>query len=431
MYFDARAAKLLKPGEHMTIPDHPGLRLECTTTRRSWIYRYKSPIDGRMKQSKIGAWPAMSPAAAIVEWEKLRTARDSGRDVAAEKKAARSMARSVSEGSLPQAGPYTVRRLCEDFLVGHIERNRTAKGAKEVRRMFDTMLGDFAGMLPENITRAQAFDLLRSHASIPVQAAKLRSELGAAWDYGLDSGRLSDSTPNWWRQIMRGRLQSLGKKIEGKSIGEAKRVLSDAEVGELIRWLPNFSRIVGDVLALYLWTGTRGAEIVGMEAAEIQEEETGLWWTIPKEKTKNAKRSGATDLRVPLFGQAEQIVRRRLAVAEGGYLFLSRAGGPLEQKTVQTAVFYHQPYSKTRPEAKRPRLTVTHWAPHDLRRTARTMLAAMGCPNEVAESILGHMLPGVQGVYNRHTYDKERYEWLRKLSDKLEALAATRESVPA
>jgi len=48
----------------------------------------------------------------------------------------------------------------------------------------------------------------------------------------------------------------------------------------------------------------------------------------------------------------------------------------------------------------------------------------MGCPNEVAESILGHMLPGVQGVYNRHTYDRERNEWLRRLSDKLESLAA-------
>lgn len=424
MYFDARAAKLLKPGEHMTIADHPGLRLECTVTRRTWIYRYKSPIDGKMKQSKIGAWPAMSPAAAIVEWEKLRAVRDSGRDVAAEKKAARTMARSISEGSLPQLGPYTVRRLCDDFLVGHIERNRSAKGAKEVRRMFDTMLGDLADLLPSEVTRAKAFDLLNSHASIPVQAAKLRSELGAAWDYGLDSGRLPDSTPNWWRQIMRGRLQSQGKKIAGRPIGRVKRVLSEPEVGELLRWLPNFSRIVADALALYLWTGTRGSEIMSMEALEIREEPTGLWWTIPKEKTKNAKRPGATDLRVPLFGQAEQIVRRRLALAKGGYLFPSRAGGSIEQKMVQTAVFYHQPYSKTRPDAQRPRLTVTHWAPHDLRRTVRTMLAAMGCPSEVAESILGHMLPGVQGVYNRHTYDKERHEWLAKLSARLDALAA-------
>jgi len=423
MYFDARAAKLLKPGEHMTIADHPGLRLECTASRRTWTYRYKSPVDGRMKQTKIGAWPAMSPAAAIVEWEKLRAARDSGRDVAAEKRTARAGARSVSVGSLPQEGPYTVRLLCRDYLVGHIERTRALKGAKEIRRMFDTMLEPINDLMPGQVTRSVAFDLLKSYVHIPVQAGKLRSELGAAWDYGLDAGKLSEDTPNWWRQIMRGRLRSNGKRISGKSIGEVKRVLSESEVGDLIRWLPNFSRIVHDALVLYLWTGTRGSEIVSMESAEIRQEEDGLWWTIPKEKTKNAKRPGATDLRVPLFGPAEQVVRRRLAVAGDGYLFPSRAGGPMEQKVVQTAVHYFQPYSKTRPESDRPRLTVTHWAPHDLRRTVRTMLASMGCSTEVAESILGHMLPGVQGVYNRHSYDRERHEWLGRLSEKLESLA--------
>jgi len=32
---------------------------------------------------------------------------------------------------------------------------------------------------------------------------------------------------------------------------------------------------------------------------------------------------------------------------------------------------------------------VPKWAPHDLRRTGRTMLAALGCPTEVGEAILG------------------------------------------
>ena len=64
-----------------------------------------------------------------------------------------------------------------------------------------------------------------------------------------------------------------------------------------------------------------------------------------------------------------------------------------------------------------------HWAPHDLRRSARTLLAAMGCPGDVAESVLGHMIPGVAGVYNRHQYDAERVEWLRRLSERLEELA--------
>ena len=51
------------------------------------------------------------------------------------------------------------------------------------------------------------------------------------------------------------------------------------------------------------------------------------------------------------------------------------------------------------------------------------LLAAMGCPGDVAESVLGHMIPGVTGAYNRHQYDAERVEWLRRLSERLEDLA--------
>ena len=68
----------------------------------------------------------------------------------------------------------------------------------------------------------------------------------------------------------------------------------------------------------------------------------------------------------------------------------------------------------------RPELPVSHWAPHDLRRTSRTLLAALGCPHEVAEAILGHVLPGVAGVYNRHKYDSEKREWLTRLATHLE-----------
>jgi hypothetical protein len=58
---------------------------------------------------------------------------------------------------------------------------------------------------------------------------------------------------------------------------------------------------------------------------------------------------------------------------------------------------YHQPYSETNPETVRPRLSVTHWAPHDRRRTGRTILSSMGCPGDIAEVVIGHM--GVQPCF--------------------------------
>lgn len=430
MQFDARAAKLLTAGQHFTISDCPGLRIEASASKRSWIYRYKSPIDNRMRQTKIGEWPAMSLAAATVEWERLRSERSAGVDLAEGKRAVRDQARAATaeERERKQMAALTVRRVCDGYVAGHLERNRGSKGVKEVTRMFETMLGEFGDAPAATITRSQAFDLIESFVHIPVQAAKLRAELGAAWDYALDAGRLPESAPNWWRLIMRGRLRSKGRMIEGESVGAAKRVLSQDELSELIKWLPNFSRQVADALTLYMWTCARGSEIMAMEVKDISDEPDGLWWTVPKEKTKNAWREHATDLRVPLVGRAEVIVRRRLAVAKelaaGSFLFPSRGVfGYTEQKTIGVAVWFHQPYSKTNPGRDRPRLPVTRWAPHDLRRSCRTQLAALGCSDEVAEAVLGHMKTGVAGIYNRHAYDNERREWLTKLDAHLEALA--------
>ncbi|MEX3982783.1 tyrosine-type recombinase/integrase [Paraburkholderia sp. EG287A] len=422
MKFDPRAAKLLKPGELLTIDGCPGLRLVASDTRRTWTYRYRSKVDGKVKQVALGQWPAMPIAAAAGAWQAARDARDAGRDLADERRIARA---TTSKPAMISRGSPTVREVASAYLAGHVEKSRKAKGATEVARMFEKMLGNVADLDAPTLTRSQAFELIESHAGIPVQAAKLKAELGAAWDYALDAGRLPESTPNWWRQILRGKLKSTGKKIAGEKIGTSKRVLSASELGALIDWLPNFSRLVEDALTLYLWTGTRGAEIMAMTGAEVNEEGGCLWWTIPKAKTKNARHANATDLRVPLVGRAERVVRRRMAQCNAGYLFPSESGpGHTQQKVISESVFFRQPYCEIRPKWARARLTVTRWSPHDLRRTTRTTLARIGCPSEIAEAILGHMQPGIVGTYNLHAYDAERLEWLTKLDAELERLAA-------
>jgi hypothetical protein len=267
MKFDARAVKQLQPGEHYTVDGFPGLRVEATHSGRSWTYRYKHPDTGRMKQLKLGSWPAMPFAEAVGLWHDVKAKRDAGQDPAAEKRLARAQTKATAKGR--ESGPYTVTALCQDYLSGHIKTHRKPKGAAEVERLFTTMLGDLGECVAAGLTRSDAFDLLAKHAGTPVQAASLRSELGAAWDYALDAGRLPESTPNWWRLVMRGRLKSKGKRIEGKAIGTAKRALTEDELRLLLPWLPNFSRLVSDALTLYLWTGTRVSEITYMHAREI------------------------------------------------------------------------------------------------------------------------------------------------------------------
>jgi integrase len=417
--FDARAAKGLKAGDHLTVVDAPGLRLVATAKRRTWTYRYKSPVDGRMRQVALGQWPAMGFPAALAAWERARAARNAGGDLAAEKRERRQAATAQAA-----AERYTVRKACAEYLAAY-RGNVVPKTYAEAERLFDVELASIADLPAADLTRAHAFDLLDAMRERPRVASRLRQLLGAVWDRSLDAGRLPPEAPNWWRLVLRGKLPSRGKTIAGKRTGATKRVLTDGEVRQLLPWLPNFSRDVDDALVLYLWTCCRGAEIMAMERAEISEEPDGLWWTVPKAKLKMRRNPQLQDLRVPLVGRAEAVVRRRLAAHDKGWIFPSVGRtGHVEQKAVGVAVWSHMPYAGTRKEWGRPRLPVTHWAPHDLRRTGRTMLAALGCPDGVAEAILGHLPPGVQGAYNRHGYDAERRVWLTRLAAHLEQLAA-------
>lgn len=425
MPFDARAAKLLQPGQHLTVDEAPGLRLVATLKHRTWTYRFKSPADGLMRQTRLGRWPAMSYAAALAAWERARGARQEGRDLAQERRQER-----AQRAAKAQAGRYTVATACERFLAAY-QATVAPKTYAEAKRLLDRDAEPIAHLLAADVTRADAFGLLDAMRDRPVVAQQLRRTLGAVWDRALDASELPADTPNWWRLVLRGKLQSRGKVIAGERVGESKRVLSQAELGQLLRWLPNFSRVVQDILTLYLWTACRGAEVCAMEAAEVSQEGAQWWWTIPRRKLKMRRNPLTVDLRIPLVGRGLEVVQRRLQANPGQWVFPSIGrSGHVEQKAIGVAVYYHMPYSNTRPDIERPRLTVTHWAPHDLRRSVRTLLSAMRCPDDVAEAMLGHLPPGIQGIYNRNTFDAERLRWMRRLDRKLEDLARAAAAAP-
>jgi integrase len=57
-----------------------------------------------------------------------------------------------------------------------------------------------------------------------------------------------------------------------------------------------------------------------------------------------------------------------------------------------------------------------HWTLHDLRRTARTLMARAGVRPDISERVLGHVIAGVEGVYDRHSYEAEKRDALEKLA---------------
>lgn len=67
-------------------------------------------------------------------------------------------------------------------------------------------------------------------------------------------------------------------------------------------------------------------------------------------------------------------------------------------------------------------LDIPHWTPHDLRRTVRTGLSRLQCPNEIAEAVLGHTRGVVEGIYNLYKYDAECRKWLQVWANYLDGL---------
>jgi len=246
----------------------------------------------------------------------------------------------------------------------------------------------------------------------------------------LDAGRVPDGTGNWWRLVLHGQLRSKGKLVGGEHIGRTKRVLSEGELRIFLPWAAeHMPQMYADISFMYLYTALRGVEIVGLRTEYITEEADGWWATIPAATLKMERDRDIVDHRVPLVGQALEIIKRRLGQARNGWLFWTDRGGrfrPYSQRAFSRYVYDIQPGFKSTTKATREILCPTgNWSAHDLRRTARTLLAALGCSNEIGEAILGHKPKEVLGTYNLHTYDREKRQWLERLATKLESLQAT------
>ena len=70
----------------------------------------------------------------------------------------------------------------------------------------------------------------------------------------------------------------------------------------------------------------------------------------------------------------------------------------------------------------------TRWRPHDIRRIVATGMERMGVPIGVTEAILGHVSgskSGVVGIYQRHSYDREKREAVERWADHVRNLVFT------
>ena len=63
---------------------------------------------------------------------------------------------------------------------------------------------------------------------------------------------------------------------------------------------------------------------------------------------------------------------------------------------------------------------IPNWTLHDLRRTAKTLMVRAGVRPDISERVLGHVIAGVEGTYDRHSYADEKRDALEKLAAMIE-----------
>lgn len=152
----------------------------------------------------------------------------------------------------------------------------------------------------------------------------------------------------------------------------------------------------------------RKMELLSAKVADF-DLENGVWKLLAnRTKTKSY-------IEIPLSRQVIEWLKQVIAIACGSeYLFPARRLIRIKNGVPRKNRFGHISPDTLNVALKRlPRKDIEHFTVHDMRRTARTQLGALGVEPFVAERALNHKLPGRQGVYDKHDYFLQRKKALR------------------
>ena len=183
------------------------------------------------------------------------------------------------------------------------------------------------------------------------------------------------------------------RRVDPKARTRA-RILSDDELRSVWKQA-EADGTFGAIVRLLLLTGQRREKVATMKRADVVD---GVWTIATAEREKG----NAGTLALP--PQAIEIINAQPRMAGNPYVFAGRRGdgGCLDISQSK------RPFDATLPPMPR-------WVLHDLRRTSRSLLSRSGVRPDIAERVLGHAIPGVGGVYDRHDYSDEKADALRRL----------------
>lgn len=289
----------------------------------------------------------------------------------------------------PEAAPETFETVAKAFLARHVEK-KELRSKGEIERQLDCYV------YPEwrnepflEIRRKRVADLLDK---IEDRKAGETGDMGGAVmaDRVLATLR---KLFNWYEVRNEDYASPI---VRGMRVSSAKerardRILGDDEIRAL--WADWTSAgTFGAFLKTCLLTAQRRAKVLSMRWEDISPE--GVW-TIPAEAREKVN---AGTIKLPAMALA--IINAQPTVTGNPYVFAGRGKTPIgnignDKARMDKRVALEKP-----------------WTIHDLRRTARSLMARAGVRSDVAERTLGHVIAGVEGVYDRHDYLEEKGEAL-------------------
>jgi integrase len=186
-------------------------------------------------------------------------------------------------------------------------------------------------------------------------------------------------------------------------------VLDDRELAAVWKVSGEWDDPFAAFVRFLLLTAARRNEAALMAWAEIDD---GVW-TLPAARNKVAARSSKMkDLVRPLSKMAIEAMPK----VEGcKYVFTYDGRRPLTGFSKPKQRFDER-------VAKVLGEPIQNWTLHDLRRTARSLMSRAGVLPHHAERCLGHVIGGIEGIYDRHKYEPEMLAAYEMLAAQIETI---------
>lgn len=384
---EVRALKA-EAGQRLVVRDGkvPGLTLRVSPTSKAWSFVYRARGEARQRRYSIGTYPAWSVAAARDKALALKKRVQDGGDPVIEEKIRREA--------------LTFSKLVERYMANHGKKIRSAA---EYQQLLDKdVIPRIGERRVDEITRPEVGVLLDDVAKrAPVVANRVMSVISSVFSWAVSEGLAKDNPAR-------------GLKKRGTEKAK-ERHLDNQEIRALWAGLNETAPRYADLIRLVLLLGARPGEVAGMTREEIDLD--NALWRLPAERVKTK-----TAHTLPLVGQAFAIVNRLCEGRRAGHLFSTTKGNAPTSQDIAKA------FERVRSVLKESA------TPHDLRRTAATIMSRLEIDRLTIAYVLNHQST-VKATVTGSTYD--RHDFLPQKKRALEALdacvasALAGESMPA